>query len=221
MQLEDLNIALRPRRPWEAIDLGVSMVQRWRAAVFAAWFAVSLPCFLLINLIVADPFWSVALMWWLKPLFDSPLLFVLSRALFGATPTLRETLRAAPQWLWRSGLIWHLTLGRLDFARSFRLPVMQLEGSRGKQRRVLPRPAPKLHRHAGRMLRQGAAAADVERAVRLRGLPQRVAGSGACQQMCRAVNMLPPRLLAVSARPRPCCLPWTLGGGGGGGGGGG
>lgn len=135
MQLEDLNIALRPRRPWEAIDLGVSMVQRWRAAVFAAWFAVSLPCFLLINLIVADPFWSVALMWWLKPLFDRPLLFVLSRAVFGATPTLRETLRAAPQWLWRSGLIWHLTLGRLDFARSFRLPVMQLEGSRGKQRR--------------------------------------------------------------------------------------
>ena len=135
MQLEDLNIALRPRRPWEAIDLGVSMVQRWRAAVFAAWFAVSLPCFIMINLILGDPFWSVALMWWLKPLFDRPLLFVLSRAVFGATPTLRDTLSAAPQWLWRSGVIWHLTFGRLDFARSFRLPVVQLEGSRGKQRR--------------------------------------------------------------------------------------
>lgn len=135
MQLEELNIALRPRRPWEAIDLGVSMVQRWRTAVFAAWFAVSLPCFLLINLFIGDPLWSVALMWWLKPLFDRPLLFVLSRAVFGATPTLRETLHAAPQWLWHSGLVWHLTLGRFDFARSFKLPVMQLEGSRGKQRR--------------------------------------------------------------------------------------
>ena len=136
MQLEDLKIALRPRRPWEAIDLGLTMVQAWWLRLFAVWLAITLPVFLLINLLVDHPFWSFALMWWLKPLFDRPLLHVLSRAVFGATPSVRETLRSAPGIWRRSGLIWHLTLGRVDFARAFRLPVLQLEGLGGKARRA-------------------------------------------------------------------------------------
>lgn len=136
MQLEDLKIALRPRRPWEAIDLGLTMVQAWWLRLFVVWVAITLPVFLLINLLVDHPFWSFALMWWLKPLFDRPLLHVLSRAVFGATPSVRETLRSAPGVWRRSGLIWHLTLGRVDFARAFRLPVLQLEGLGGKARRA-------------------------------------------------------------------------------------
>ncbi|HEX2643004.1 MAG TPA: DUF4129 domain-containing protein, partial [Thermoanaerobaculia bacterium] len=69
-------------------------------------------------------------------------LFVLSRALFGATPTLRQTLRAVPR-LWIGHLLSALTLYRLDPARSFNLPVWQLEGLRGSARwnraRVLQR----------------------------------------------------------------------------------
>ncbi|MEM7404216.1 MAG: DUF4129 domain-containing protein [Pseudomonadota bacterium] len=136
MQLEDLRIALRPRRPWEAVDLGLTLVQTWWPRLFGVWFAVSLPLFLLINLVLDDPFWSVLALWWLKPLFDRALLHVLSRAVFGATPGVRDTLRALPGLVWNSGLFWHLTLGRLDFARSFRLPVYQLEGLKGKARRA-------------------------------------------------------------------------------------
>ena len=65
MQLEDLKIALRPRRPWEAIDLGLTMVQAWWLRLFAVWVAITLPVFLLINLLVDHPFWSFAFMWWL------------------------------------------------------------------------------------------------------------------------------------------------------------
>ena len=55
--------------------------------------------------------------------------------MFGDEPDLLETLRALPKLLWGTGLFWHLTLGRLfDPARSYRLPVYQLEGLKGRAR---------------------------------------------------------------------------------------
>jgi hypothetical protein len=112
------------------------MVQSWWPILLAVWLAVTLPVFLALNLAISDPFWPIAAFWWFKPLYDRALLHVLSRAVFGATPTLGETLRALPGVFRRSGLLWHLTLGRLDVARSFKLPVYQLEGLKGKTRRA-------------------------------------------------------------------------------------
>ena len=144
MRLEDMAITLRPRTAAEAIDLGYAMTQAWWRAVFAAWCAVYIPAAIIVNLLCWQvPAVSVFVLWWLKPAFDRVVLNVLSGATFGATPTLGQTLRALPRLWWKNGLFAALTYARFDFARSFNLPVTQLEGSRGKiarqRRRILGR----------------------------------------------------------------------------------
>ena len=133
MRLEDMAITLRPRTASEAIDLGYAMTQAWWRTVFAAWCAVYLPAAVVVNLLCWQvPALSVFVLWWLKPAFDRVVLHVLAGATFGATPTLRQTLRDLPRLWWKNGLFSALTYARFDFARSFTLPVTQLEGSRGK-----------------------------------------------------------------------------------------
>ena len=70
---------------------------------------------------------SHLMFWWLKPLCDRVPLYILSRELFGQTTTVKDAVRAVPQ-LWRGWLAQALIFYRLDFARSFNLPVWQLEG---------------------------------------------------------------------------------------------
>jgi Domain of unknown function (DUF4129) len=144
MQLERLAITLRPRNAWEAVDLGYAMVQQWWRPVMKAWLAVYVPAVIIINLLCWQaPVAAVFILWWLKPAFDRVVLHVLSGAAFGATPTVRETLRALKQLWWKNGLFAALTYARINFARSFTLPVVQLEGSRGKfaneRRKILGR----------------------------------------------------------------------------------
>ena len=135
MQLEAAAAELRPRNPWEATDLGVAMVRRWIGPVYGAWFTVTLPLFLLLHLLCWDRWWLVPwLLWWLKPLLDRAPLYVLSHALFGDPPHHRQFERALPGLLFRQALA-ALTWRRFDMARSFTLPVTQLEGLTGKTRR--------------------------------------------------------------------------------------
>lgn len=127
MDLERIAVVLRPRRPWEAVDLGFALVRAWWRPVYAAWLATVLPIWVLVSLaLYRYPGWAVFLLWWLRPLFDRVPLFVLSRALFGAPPTTGATLRQLPR-LWGRQLPGALLARRLDPARSFHLPVYQLE----------------------------------------------------------------------------------------------
>jgi hypothetical protein len=144
VQLERIAITLRPRSAWEAIDLGYAMVQEWWGPVMKVWLAVYLPAAILINLLCwKAPLAAAFIMWWLKPAFDRVVLHVISGAAFGALPTVRETLGALKRLWWNNGLFAALTYTRINFARSFTLPVVQLEGSRGKfgseRRKVLGR----------------------------------------------------------------------------------
>src|SRR3546814_19416452 len=79
-------------------------------------------------------------MWWLKPLFDRIPLFVLSRAVFGETPTTRQTLAAQRSWGWRA-MRGHLLWRRISVVRALSLPVDLLEGADAarlrERRRVL------------------------------------------------------------------------------------
>ncbi len=137
MRLDRIEVELRPRSPWEAMELGTAMVRRHARIIWLAWFAASLPLFALLNaaawMLDALP-WAGVAMWWLKPLFDRYPLFVLSRAVFGGAPTLRETLRAPRTFGW-SGLLRDLTWGRPSLSRSVAMPVMLLEGAKGEQLR--------------------------------------------------------------------------------------
>ena len=138
MQPADIAITLRRRSPWEAMDLGFSMLQRWWRPTYAAHAMVFVP---IASLVIAAC-WASGVLWlaifvikWLEPLYDRVVLHVLSRAVFGEVPTWRKVMAEARQWL-GTGLFWALTFDRFDLARSFNLPVRQLEGQRGAERRA-------------------------------------------------------------------------------------
>lgn len=136
MGLETITAELRPRNAWEATDLGMAMVRQWFSAVYAAWFAVALPLFVLLHLACWEHWWLAPwLMWWLKPLLDRPLLYMFSHALFADPPNRRQFWRALPGLLCRRQALAALAWRRLDSARSFTLPIGQLEGLTGKARR--------------------------------------------------------------------------------------
>lgn len=138
MQLDKLAIALRPRSAWESVDLGAGMLREWWRPLYASFAAVYLPvaaaCFWA-AWSLGKPWVALVLLWWLKPLFDRVALHVASRAVFGEVLGVRSTLRQAREWL-GTGLAWALTLGRIDTARSFHLPVKQLEGQRWRAARA-------------------------------------------------------------------------------------
>ena len=134
MRLTDANAAIRPRSAWEALDLGTRMARRQAWLLISSWALLTLPVFALLTLLLwQQPFWSLALFWLLKPLFERLPLHILSRSLFGDTPTLQEALRALPGLL-RPQLLASLTWRRLSPTRSFDLPVLQLEGLAGSAR---------------------------------------------------------------------------------------
>jgi hypothetical protein len=135
MDLERVAAVIRPRSPWEAIDLGFGMVRAWWRPVGAAWLATVAPVWCLLFLLLSGkPVLALFLLWWLRPLFDRVPLFVVSRCLFGAPPP-RGAVVAELRRLWGSDLWAGLTAQRFDLSRSFHLPVGQLEGLAGAQRK--------------------------------------------------------------------------------------
>jgi len=136
MELERISVVLRPRVPREALDLGAAMLRAHARAVWSAWFAFTVPVFVLCNavgVLLGVPWLGLALVWWLKPIFDRVPLYVLSRAVFEQTPRWRETLRGQRRWSWRSTLA-ALTWLRIDSHRALRLPLDLLEGATARQR---------------------------------------------------------------------------------------
>src|ERR1041384_2799128 len=134
MQPADIAVTLRRRTPWEAMDLGLAMLQRWWRLCYAPHLIVG-------ALVVAGawalgwwlerPWVAIVLVWWMKPLYDRVVLHVLSRAVFGELQSPRAVLAAWREWL-ATGLL-AATLFRWwpDLVRSFNLPVRQLEGQAG------------------------------------------------------------------------------------------
>ena len=138
MRLDRIAIALRPRTPWEAMDLGQALVRQYAGAIWRPWFVLSLPPLLLFNALAwwsGTMWWAALAMWWLKPVFDRVPLYVLSRAVFGSVPDLRQTLRAPELWAGGQWLAW-LTWRRLHPSRALLLPVDMLEGLKGPRRRM-------------------------------------------------------------------------------------
>ncbi len=135
MDLNRISVVLRPRTPWEGIDLGFAMARRWFLPLWLLWWMSALPLYLLIVLLFAQWSWLVLLLiWWFKPLYEPPLLFWMSRALFDDRPPLREVAR---RWfsIVRPQLLGNLTWRRFSTNRSFYMPVGLLERLGGKQRK--------------------------------------------------------------------------------------
>lgn len=145
MQIDQLQVVLRPRTSWEAMELGTALVRQSAGLIWRAWLLFTLPVFLLsvfLALWLDNTLFqllSLLLLWWLKPWFDRIPLYILSRAVFGERPTLRQCL-LAPLHFGRRTLAGDLTWRRLSPYRSLLLPVNTLEGLSGaalRQRRHL------------------------------------------------------------------------------------
>lgn len=134
MRLTDASVAIRPRSAWEALDLGVLLARRHAGLLMASWALITLPVLALLTLLLWKyPSWAMFAFWLLKPAYERLPLYILSRALFGDTPSLGQALRAFPRLL-KPQLIASLTWRRLSPTRSFDLPVLQLEGLSGAAR---------------------------------------------------------------------------------------
>jgi hypothetical protein len=143
MRIDQLNVNLRARSEWEAMELGTALVRRHARAVWLPLLMLGLPLFAVVNALAwwADAFgWAWLLMWWLKPLFDRIVLYVISRGIFGDEPRPWQTLRAQVLWGW-NGFWGYLGWRRFSPFRSLLMPVNLLEGSdathRSQRRRAI------------------------------------------------------------------------------------
>src|SRR3546814_6418492 len=59
MKLESLRVELRPRSPWEAVELGSALVRRNAAAIWVPWLLLVGPVFVAVNLaaLALDRIW--------------------------------------------------------------------------------------------------------------------------------------------------------------------
>ncbi len=134
MNLDQITIEIRPRTAWEALDLGLLMARRWWWPLMKVWLIVSFPILLIALLIPTDKWWISALViWWFKPIYERPLLHILSHAVFNDLPTTRSTLKQFPTQA-LTQIFLSLTWRRFSPTRSMDLPVLQLEGLRAARR---------------------------------------------------------------------------------------
>ena len=132
MKLEEATAVLRPRSAWEAVDLGCAFARRHWGKLMRGWLMVALPLWAVIAVLCRNnPGWAMFFFWWTKPVLTRQPVWFMSRALFAPPPRAREFLRDWKNSLCR-GLFAALTIKRFAFQRSFRLPVIILEGQSGR-----------------------------------------------------------------------------------------
>jgi hypothetical protein len=135
VQIEAFAIRLRQRSPLEAADLGVRLAQSAASSVFRCYLLVAIPVMAFALASFEYSMWLPTLaIWWAKPWLDRTILFVLSRAAFGQTTTIRD-LWHAQRYVWWSQFLRSWTTRRLSLWRSFTQPVYQLEGLTGAKLR--------------------------------------------------------------------------------------
>ncbi len=140
MQVEALAVALRKRSNWEAIDLGFGLGRKWFFQLWCAWMLSALPVFVTISIltyIFSDQFFTpylFVIFWWLKPLYEQPLLFIVSRQTFSENISFKY-IKNNFFAIIKPQLFALLSWRRFSFSRSYYNPVAMLEGLRGKTRR--------------------------------------------------------------------------------------
>ena len=170
MELESINLRLRPRATWEGCDLGVRLLQSWLRSVYPSYLAVALPLFaLFIATYDIAPWLPSLLIWMSKPWLDRTILFALSRALFGS-PTTPADVWEGQREIWWSHLWQTLTLRRLSASRSFTQPILQLEGLAGADRRRRVTQLAARNRSVARAMTQAFATAEFSLLISLLSL---------------------------------------------------
>ena len=135
MQLDQITANIRLRSPWEAVDLGFSMVQRWWRSIYPPLIVFNLLIFLLAFLFVPTKYYLYVMLffWWIKPYSHRLILHILSQKLFNNNLSTWQALKDIPA-VFRGNTFGAITFRRFSFSRGFNLPVWQLEGLKGKAR---------------------------------------------------------------------------------------
>lgn len=140
MQLDQLQIDLRPRPNAQALDLGFALLRSNAAVVYITWLMLWLPTIFLCGLAAFfiphfgffGGAWWLAIAWWIRPLLERAPLYILSRRVFGESVSWQQAIRAWPSQCgggWFRLLVWW----RLFSAgRGLYQAIWQLEGARGK-----------------------------------------------------------------------------------------
>ncbi len=136
MNLNEIQANIRLRNPWEAVDLGFSMVQTWWKSIYIPLailtFSIGIPLFFIVP---EDKLWIASVVfWWLKPLYDRLVLHIISHKLFNEELTSWQALKALPSLIWNTGFFQTMTFRRFSLSRGFNLPLWQLEQLRGEPR---------------------------------------------------------------------------------------
>jgi hypothetical protein len=135
MKAERLLFALRPRRAFEAVELGVLMTQRARRSLVRAWLPLALLLVLACGATLQIAPWLPSrLLWWGEPLLDRTLLDIYARQAFGEETRLHDAWEARRRAPW-STIVARLTWLRFSPWRAYSTPVTQLEGQAGPRRR--------------------------------------------------------------------------------------
>ena len=133
MQLDQVTISTRPRSGWSAIDLGIKLALHHYWPCFAMWLILATPFFILPWFLTGQNYWlSYLILWWMKPLYERPLLYILSRELFGQKTLAIDAIKNYKKWLtpgWLAGI----TYRRISFSRSFYMPITVLEKLKSKE----------------------------------------------------------------------------------------
>jgi hypothetical protein len=134
MDLSRITATIRPRTPWESIDLGFALARAWFLPLWLCWWVTAAPLALLALLpLHGRPDLWLLLLWWLKPGFEALPLYWMSRALFGERLSVATAARRLPQAL--PPRLWPQVLWRrIGITRSFSMPVTLLEAPRGGER---------------------------------------------------------------------------------------
>lgn len=135
MELENIRVALRPRNPWEAIDLGFNLVQQHAWPLYRLWISwLAIPLLLLYTLLPVA--WVLLVLWIFRPLLDTALVFFFSRSVFGEQPSWRDCIKQLPNWLFSRRLWYGFLWLRLSTERATSLPVWLLEGRQERRSRL-------------------------------------------------------------------------------------
>ena len=133
MDLDKIAIRLRPRNSWEGIDLGFAMAREWFTSLWLLWLCSALPVMAILTLLPLPLWLAGLLLWWLKPVYEPPLLFWMSRRVFSEQTPVSTVFKGWTKVVLPQ-LIAALTWRRFSPSRSFFMPVVVLEGLRGKRR---------------------------------------------------------------------------------------
>ena len=135
MNIDNMKVAVRPMSTPQALDLGMVMARHWFLPLWKIWLGMAAPVFLLFYIggILLDLQWDMSagiigglIFWWLKPLYEKPMIAWLGQALFSDTPSVKSSIKTG----WRNLRLYALPLllfRRLSLQRQLIQPVLMLE----------------------------------------------------------------------------------------------